>query len=98
MCVTTQPPPSLYLSALPDARRMCWWFGQQMWALTARFFAHQHRLQVRAHAALLPCTERAPSPDVRHATPQFNAVESRNAGSRPEVSAQDWNRFTVAFF
>ena len=49
------PPPPL--SALPDARRMCWWFGQQMWALTARFFAHQHRLQVRVH----PGAKRAPS-------------------------------------
>jgi hypothetical protein len=38
---------------------LCWWFGQQIWALNARFFAHQHRLQ-------------------------FNAVESRNAGSRTE--------------
>jgi len=27
---------------------LCWWFGQQMWALTARLFAHQHRLQFNA--------------------------------------------------
>jgi hypothetical protein len=25
---------------------MCWWFSQQLWAVTARLFAHQHRLQV----------------------------------------------------